>query len=462
MRAAHFSGEPKGVWLAMGIDHLASPGPTWRSWSITGLLTICFTLSYLDRQVMSILVGPIKYSLRLSDTQIGLLQGLSFSLFYVAASLPLARLADQTHRGRLMGACLAAWSTMTMLCGLAGNFAQLLLARIGVASGEAGLPPAALTMMADMFDSRRLARATSIFMLAPSLGGGIALLGGGTLYAATANWTLPSIPGFGQLERWQLIFIMVGAPGALIAALVWSIPEPRRDAVAKREFVSRAALFRFIRRDRRFTGTYMLSMALMVMLLMSYAAWLPAAIIRSQSVDERIVGLLWGPIFLGAGAAGTLLGGFWIGREAADVPGRTMRLMRACAYALLPLALIGPLAPSILLELIAMGGAVFLISLINGLSSLPLQYIAPVPLRAQAIALQGLMAALLGTGMGPLITGALSDTVNRGKHSLAIALVIVGGCVVPTLILLLNLVCTQARERETKGAPLRRPPPPCE
>src|ERR1700742_4484848 len=125
---------------------VAAP-PNARAWAIATLLAACYTLSYFDRQAISILVAPIKKSLALSDTQFGLLQGISFSLFYVAACLPLAWLADRYRRSRVMAGCVAFWIVMSMLCGLCTNFWQLLLARIGLASAESGLTPAALATL---------------------------------------------------------------------------------------------------------------------------------------------------------------------------------------------------------------------------------------------------------------------------------------------------------------------------
>ncbi|MFA7555742.1 MAG: MFS transporter [Spongiibacteraceae bacterium] len=149
-----------------------------RAWYSAFILTLCFTFAYIDRYVLSLLVNPVKESLLLSDTQIGLIQGVAFSIFYVAATMPLARLSDTGNRPVIIGWCVAVWSLMTMLCGMASSFWQLMLARIGVGIGEAGLPPGSMTMMADSFDNKRLAKATSLFMLGPFIGGGLAFMGG--------------------------------------------------------------------------------------------------------------------------------------------------------------------------------------------------------------------------------------------------------------------------------------------
>lgn len=419
-------------------------------WLVIGLLTACFTLSFVDRNLLSILVEPVKASLQLSDTQLGILQGVSFSVFYVAVSLPLAWLADRCNRARLMSACIATWSLMTMLCGLSTSFGQLLAARIGVASGEAGLSPAALTMMSDRLAPRQLARATAIFMLAPVLGSFIALAGGGTLYAATLGWTLPVVPGIGVLERWQLVFLMIGAPGLLGALLVLLIRDPRQAPAKRKSGGVFGELFGFVRRDWRTAGLYMLVIANMGIMLAAYGAWAPAAIMRSHGIDERTVGLYWGPIYLLAGAAGTLLGGALAGSDDL-VAERTVRVMRASAWALLPVALAAPVLPSLPAALLLMGGAIFLISIVNGLSSLPMQFMAPRGVRAQSIALQGLLAALFGLGLGPLLVGALSDLLPFANQSLGVALAILGAVIVPLKIVLLHLVVRNQKARLLAG-----------
>jgi MFS family permease len=410
-------------------------------WPLTLLLTLCFTLSYVDRHVIGLLVDPIKAALSLSDTQIGLIQGLSFSLFYVAASLPLARWSDRGNRPRIMSACIAVWSGMTMLCGLAASFWQLLMARIGVAVSEAGLPPAALTMMADSFDAKRLARATSIFMLAPYLGGGIALLGGGALYGGIGEWAWIDAVGLGGFERWQLVFMLVGAPGLLVALIVLTISEPRASgaaAVAKQQPFSE--LFVFLRENWKFYAAYMASIALMTLLLNAMVSWLPAAMMRAHGVDQQTVGAWFGPIFLIAGSAGTLSAGLIIGRSEHDVVGRTLRFMRWSVAIALPAAALGPVIGPFEVQLALISVAIFVTSSVTGLSSLPLQFVAPSHLRAQAIAVLGLVSALLGTGLGPVLVGLLSDSFQFAPQPLSLALGVVGAMAVAGAFAMLSYV----------------------
>jgi predicted MFS family arabinose efflux permease len=397
-------------------------------WGATALLSACFALSYVDRQVMSLLVTPIKASLDLTDSGIGLLQGISFSLFYVAASLPLARLADRGDRPRLAALCIAIWSLMTMACGAAASFMQLLAARIGLAMSEAGLPPAALTLMADMHDRRGLARATSLFMLAPFVGGGLALIGGGALYAALVGMDLPA-----GLEPWQALFILAGLPGLPLALIVLlTLREPGAGRRQRAEGGSIRDLSRFIFGNWRFSVIYVLAIALVVTILNAHIAWLPTAILRRFPIGEAAMGAGFGTIYLIAGSAGTLAAGWVVARAAeSDMLIRTLRQMRLGAALLAIPAVLAPLAPSYPATIVLAGIAVFLTSAVVSMGSIPFQLTAPIALRGQAIALTGLFAALLGTGLGPLLVGVASDIAAGAGFAqpLSVALAVIGGTV---------------------------------
>jgi len=431
--------------------------------------------------VLSLLVEPVKASLHLTDTQVGLVQGLSFSIFYVLASLPLARISDTGSRPRIISACVAVWCTMTMVCGLAGNFWQLLLARIGVASSEAGLPPAALTMMADLNDQQYLPSRTSVFMLAPFLGGGVALMGGGALYGAAQHWGALSLGTFGTLEPWRLVFMLVGAPGLLAAAAVLIfLREPRTFAASVGRSTASAAgttgvgrltgdvgdvgdttdvgratargagfgpLLAFLRADAAFNSFYMLTMAMLVILLNANVTWMPAVLMRAHHVDARTVGLLFGPVFLIFGIAGTLAAGAIIGRNSESVIDRTFSFMRWCVLIALPAAAIGPLAPSLWLKLPLVAVTLLCTSSVLALSSMPFLIIAPKEVRAQALAFLALVTALVGTGLGPLLVGVLSDRLHGVGQPLSLALAIVGALAATLATLMLNSLVRRSRER---------------
>jgi MFS family permease len=423
-------------------------------WGATILLTACFALAYIDRQVMSLIVTPIKASLQLSDARIGLLQGISFSLFYVIASLPLARLADRGDRARLAAACVAVWSLMTAACGLAQSFWHLLAARTGLAMAEAGLPSAALTLMADLHDSKGLARATSIFMLAPFVGGGLALLAGGAIYASLAGATLPA-----GMEPWQVLFMLAGLPGLLLApALLFLLRDPRVAGVAAAG-ASVRDLYTFVIANRRFCIPYILALALIVMVLNAHVAWMPTAILRRFPVGEAAMGAGFGMTYLVAGSVATLAAGAFAARgEPEGVLGRVLGQMRVSAVLLAVSAAAAPFMPGYWSMIVMAGVAVFFTSAVVSMGSIPLQLTSPKPLRAQMIALSTLTAALLGTGLGPIAVGLVSDWARTAGFAepLSAALALIGGFAASAAALLLFVTRTQA---EPSAANPRHAPP---
>ncbi|WP_404476776.1 MFS transporter [Novosphingobium sp. BL-52-GroH] len=410
------------------------PSAGWRSWLVAGLLAFCYTIAYLDRQVISLLIAPIQATLDIDDTQFGMLQGISFSLFYVAATLPLAWLADHTRRSRVMSGCVAAWSILTMMCGMAGTFWQMMLARIGIAAGESGLTPAALATLSDRFNRRQLATATSFYMLAPFIGGGFALSLGGAIYAWAETIEPGSLPILGTMAAWQVVFLIVGALGLIPALLLLLIAD--RPAAAHSRQGERGpglgAVFALFGRHWQIFVLYQLAMAAVMILLASYISWLPAAIMRSKGIDEAEIGRLFGPIYLVCGAAGTLSAGMLVSRLAKQDPaGTVLRVILVSLGLVWPLASGGLLTSSLYGELAMMGAALFLISSVTSLSSLTFQYITPRHLRAQAMAVMAMVAALLGTGLGPILSGYMSDHLTGFAHPLSAALAIIGFVAVP-------------------------------
>lgn len=421
---------------------------TFRSWLIAILLAVCYTMAYLDRQVISLLIEPIQASLDINDTQFGLLQGVSFSLFYVAATLPLAWLADQTRRSRVMSASVAFWSVATMACGLTATFWQMMVARIAVAVGEAGLTPAALATLSDRFNRRQLATATSLFMLAPFVGGGLALGAGGMLYAWAEAFNQGAVPLLARFSDWQIVFLVVGAAGLLPAALLLLIVDKPLRRASRREGAGFSEVFGLFRREWRIYVLYQLAMALTMVILASYVTWLPAAIMRSKGISEAEVGTLFGPIYLICGAGGTLSAGIIVMMRAGSDPVRVvLRYMLACLVLLWPLATFGLMTSSLTAELVMMGAALFLISSVTSLSSLPFQYVTPRHLRAQAIALLAMISALFGTGLGPVLAGVLSDRLTSVAHPLSTALSLIAAVTSPLVLILLWMILRQHAHR---------------
>ena len=194
---------------------------------------LAYTNSFIDRQILTLLVEPIREDLGITDTQISLLAGLAFSVFYTVMGLPLARLADQSNRKRIITFGITGWSFMTAMCGAAQNFWQLFLARIGVGVGEATLSPAAFSIISDYFPKDRIARAFSVYSMGVYFGVGLAMMIGGLVIQAVSNAPPVDLPAIGRVRSWQLTFFIVGMLGLPILLLLFTIREPLRRGTAK-------------------------------------------------------------------------------------------------------------------------------------------------------------------------------------------------------------------------------------
>jgi MFS family permease len=231
---------------------------------VLSVLILAYTFAYIDRTLLSLLVQPIRHSLHISDLQLSLLSGFAFALFYTCLGLPIGRLVDTGSRRLIIVLGIAGWSTMTALCGLTSSFWQLFLARVGVGIGEAALSPGAYSLLSDVFPPRSLPRALSIYSAAIYIGSGLALIGGGALIGLAPRL---SVPGFGVLEPWQSLFVLVGLPGFGVALLMLTVREPARNGVSAA--LGRASLSdgtRYLWRRRRAYG----------LMIGGYAAAIPA------------------------------------------------------------------------------------------------------------------------------------------------------------------------------------------
>jgi len=206
--------------------HIAPWPSALRAWYAVGILFLAYALSFVDRTILTLLVGPIRADLQISDTEVSLLHGFAFAIFYTLLGIPIARIADAGNRRSIIAASAIAWSIACASCGLARHFWQLFIGRIGVGVGEAGLSPAAYSMLADLFPQNRLGLAMSVYTSAIYIGAGSSLIIGGAVIGAAAHWRMPTLPLYGPLHPWQITFMLVGLPG-IENARVFE-PEPAR------------------------------------------------------------------------------------------------------------------------------------------------------------------------------------------------------------------------------------------
>ncbi|MBN3777087.1 MFS transporter [Burkholderia sp. Ac-20345] len=387
-----------------------------RSWYILVILTLAYSLAYIDRQLLNLLVDPIRHSLAISDTQLSLVQGVAFISAYLIASPLFGRLVDVTNRRNilLVGICL--WCIFTALCGKATTFQGLFLARFGVGASEACVFPIALSIIADCFSAKQMPRAMSVFILGPMLGGGLSLVAGGLVisFARDVHQQFPMLAGF---ETWQLAFVLIGLPGILFALLVWlTVREPVRSKVSsgsadERQYSTRDSVA-FLWARRGFYARILFGVGTLAIVVLGMPAWLPTYLIRAHGMPAALVGFRFGALVVCCGVAGALSGPWvvrWFERR-----GYEDASLRTAAFAMIPMLLSCasiPFAPGAIGTLAAAAVTVFFFTLPTACMAASLQLVAPSRMRGLVGALYSFFAQLIGFGLGPTLIALVTDRV---------------------------------------------------
>jgi MFS family permease len=414
------------------------------AWFVVIVLTLAYTCSFIDRQILTLLIEPIRRDLLINDTGVSLLGGLAFSIFYTFLGNPIAMLADRTHRRNLMAAGLAFWSIMTAACGLARSFWGLFAARVGVGVGEAALSPAAFSLLADYFPPRKVALAVSVYSMGLYFGAGLALMIGGSVVKAVSNAPMHQLPVVGEVFPWQLTFFIVAALGLPVLLLMFMIREPVRRAHGHKVATTDAAassldaLADFIRRNARTLVCHISAFTLFGVGINCYLFWSPSMMIRTHGWDAPHAGLMIGGMLFVLGTAGVYCGGWVADRLAAS--GRRDAILRAAFFGMLagiPFLLVTPLLPNAQLATVTLGVAVFFMAYPQGLPAAALQVITPNPLRAKMTAIYFFIGNLIASGLGPTIPALITDYFFRDPAQLRYSLFIVELVVLPVSMLFL-------------------------
>lgn len=432
---AHVGYPRKLQLLTFSRIELATPGPGARRHALF-LLFCAYVINYIDRQIVTILQEPIKADLGLSDTQLGLMTGLSFALFYATMGLPMARLADRYPRRSVIAVSTLLWSGMTMACAAATNFVTMLLCRMGVGIGEAGLSPPAHSLISDYYPPHQRAGALGIYSSGIQVGVMLGFLLGGTI---------------NHYFGWRMAFVAVGLPGVLLAILIRStMREPVRMETPPIEAVPDEGMLGAIMRLWRVRPFRLIALACGFHTLVLYGQghWAPPYLGRVHEMELRDIAFWLALLSIGPGALG-----LWLAGTLAD------RLQRSTARAgpivaigsialLLPLEAAFVLAPDAQTALIISAGTHFL----GG------AYLAPVIAhchamfggyqRALASAILLLSLNLIGLGLGPLLVGALSDLLagSSGERALPLAML----AILPSQVLALALFWLSCRTVATE------------
>jgi sugar phosphate permease len=375
------------------------------------VLVIVYTFNFIDRQIVGILAVPIKAELRLSDSQLGLMGGLAFALFYTFLGIPIARLADRVSRTGIMTAALALWSLMTAMCGFTHSFAQLFMARVGVGVGEAGGVAPAYSLICDYFPTKERARALSVYSFGIPIGSAVGIVLGGFITS---------------LMSWRMAFFIVGLAGLLITPLLkLTVREPARGALdhaAGHDYdhdrltnvASAPSLLQVIAVLARKPSFWGLSLGGASASMMGYGLffWAPSFLVRSFHLSLLQASLGYGTLVLVGG-----LFGIWFGGVLADRYGEKRRAMYAFIPAMAFLATLPFYVAGVLSTTLWLSFAVLLVPTALGLLWLgpvlaAIQHLVPANMRATASALFLFINNLIGIGLGSTLIGLVSDSMR--------------------------------------------------
>ena len=402
------------------------------AWYVVGVLTVAYVFSFIDRQIISLLVGPIQRDLKINDTEISLLMGASFAVFYTLFGIPLGRLADTKSRRAIISIGIAFWSVMTAGCGLTKKFWDLALMRMGVGVGEATLSPAAYSLIADYFPPHRRATAMSVYSMGIYIGSGLAFILGGLVVQFASAQESFVLPVIGIVRSWQLVFFVVGLPGLLVALLLLTVKEPTRKGLTRAGQASPSAVtiretLIYVRDNR--TTFICLNLGVAMITLNSYAStsWIPSLLIRRFGWAQGQTGMVYGTIIAICGTLGVVAGGWladwWTQKGRIDAPLRVAWLSSLFG---LPFTILYPLAPTGGWTAVLLIPMVFFGSMPFGVAPAAIQRMMPNTMRAQATAIYLFAINLIGMGLGPTVVAVLTERVFHDKNAVHHSLLIVG------------------------------------
>jgi MFS family permease len=394
-------------------------------WYVVVLLMIAYICSFVDRYIMNLLVEPMKKDMGITDTQVSLLIGASFAMFYATLGLPIGRMADKYNRKNIITIGIIFWSVMTTVCGLAKNYFQLFLARIGVGVGEASLSPSAYSLIADYFPKKRLATALSIYSIGIYLGVGGAYIIGGKILTEVKDLGMIQLAWGIEIFAWQLVFFYVGLPGLLIAIFIFLIKEPQRKIIDIR-FISLNEVFIYLRQNGKTFGLFCMASA--CFFITSYAAgvWAPTFLIRIHQMPVGEVGNFIGLTSMLAAPVGLLAGGaladYW---TAKGIVGAKIRVCLLVSLLWLPFNLAYTTASTLTITLIILVPYYIISSASIGVGAAVVQEIMPTNMRSTASAIYLFCQNLVGLGVGPASVGLLNDYVFGSPMAVGKSLMIV-------------------------------------
>lgn len=413
----------------MGVSQTSEPKMGY-AWYVVIILMTCYTLSFIDRQILSLLVEPIKQDLGISDARVGLLQGLAFALLYTALGLPMGRIADRRSRRNLIAVGVFFWSLMTATCSVARSFGSLFLARVGVGVGEATLGPSAFSLISDYFPRERLGTALSVYSAGIFVGAGLANIVGGIVTQAASNLPPVDLPLLGTIAPWRFTFLIVGIPGLIVGLLVYTVREPLRKNLLRTADgqVSHLGLGEVLTQLKlRWQSVVGVSLGLSAQAMCNYAlqGWGPTFFQRVFGWSKQRSGIVLGTMILTTGLIGMYVGGKlcdrWLRKRIREAP------LKVAVISTIGAGVFFCLAMSVQQETwtcVMLVPALFFLAMPVGSSYAALQLIFPNQMRGQVSAIMIFTINIGGLTMGPFMVGVLNDILGREMvgYSLAMTL----------------------------------------
>ena len=415
-------------------------------WYATVVLAFLYWLSVLDRYIISLLVDPIKRDLGITDVQFGMLQGLAFLGSFTLFGLVFGALADRFSRRRLIYIGVSIWSAATALCGVTSNFLTLLLARVGVGVGEASMNPCATSMIADLFPRTKLTTAMAVYAIGATVGSGTALLIGGAIVDLFAHMDTITVPLIGEIRPWQCVFFVIGLPGAVLALIIFSVPEParrgQRATTSSRSAFgsSYGALIDFMSKHPRFFLFHYLGFTCAAAVTIGGVAWFPVHIGRSFGWSAGQIGAALGPALMIAGIVSKLATGRFVdamyrrGYRDAQLRWYGMGMLLAT-----PVGLWATTSGSAWTFIIAIAIFLTLIGAFQACSMAALNLVTPSELRGTGVAVFSTFSGLVGGGIGPVMVATAAGIGGQSSIGIGLAVMIGIFCPLGAWLLLMGM-----------------------
>jgi predicted MFS family arabinose efflux permease len=416
----------------------AAAQPPPRRYYVLGLLTIVYALNFLDRTIFNVLIEPIKKEFALSDTIMGLLAGFGFVLFYAICGIPIARIADRLNRRNIVAVAFAFWSAMTCFCGMAQNVTMMTLARIGVGIGESAGTPASQSIVADLFNKNERPRALGIYAIGTYLGVFLGYFIGGYV---------------NQHYGWRAAFFAAGLPGIALAAVLWlTVSEPKRGAQAE-NFTPETLgpTLNFLMTSRTFL-IVLIGFWLTTFTNYATAVWIPPFLARVHHLSSAEIGTYAGTFKGLCGMAGTLIGGLVVAQISKNDDRWKLWAPAIMSGLAGPVFALCFLTDSFVMMVSALALGSFLVGFHLGPIFAIAQTVARPSMRALASAIILLSATCFGQGVGPLVVGALNDTLKADFGANAVRYSLLSTAVTTMLGALLFVVAARWIRSDIKRA----------